>query len=589
MPNIQDFNAGPLQIRPTETGVEARAMTARRIGTFSSQLGGAEEMLARETERLSGQTSRVGAETQALGREYQQQGDYQAQLERDTGRRIGSAVTDVGDAAVKQIDHVQLAQGAQKWAQLVQDHTQAWNAIVSDPKFDANDPTVVPRFMAGLENDLQSFKNGFITENGQKHAETLVDALRLHMAEKAHADMATGAAMAVENNVRGAVNSLSNTVHSDPSSLKFSLAGLDATIEGLVSSSPTLKGVEAVKLREGLRQKAAEAIVKSAAVGYIEKTATVPPWATDPQFSKYINGAELKVLEKQAQVQAKSNLLTEKQLELYARQQADQRMHAGFNKAMIDNTTIDPQTGRPIINPKFSQDLLDVAKNNPDAPSMATTVRTGLSWIEHQQNLKDQPTRSDPTVKADLMTRIFDPTRPTTEIDIMRAEVEGKIAPHDGTIMRQMVQHTEQSGTKSEAFKDTLSAAKATLTYSMPGIPGKDPKGMESYARFVQDFMPKYQAAVRAGTLPPNALDMSDPKSMISQSIKQFKRDPKQLLTDRIEEMRGIGVNLSDETITGVQTVDAPPVPPAARREVGKVYELPKGRFKWNGSGWEKQ
>ncbi len=39
--------------------------------------------------------------------------------------------------------------------------------------------------------------------------------------------------------------------------------------------------------------------------------------------------AELKVLEKQAQVQAKSNLLADKQLQLYARQQADQRMHAG--------------------------------------------------------------------------------------------------------------------------------------------------------------------------------------------------------------------------------------------------------------------
>ena len=82
-----------------------------------------------------------------------------------------------------------------------------------------------------------------------------------------------------------------------------------------------------------------------------------------------------------------------------------------------------------------------------------------------------------------------------------------------------------------------MDAAKGTLTYAMPGIPGKDPKGLENYARFVQTFVPQYLQQSRAGTLPPNALDVNDPTSLISRAMAPFKRSPAQLLKDRIAEM----------------------------------------------------
>ena len=59
---------------------------------------------------------------------------------------LGSAVTDVGEVAVKAIDHQQISQGAKSWASLVQRKTQEWNAIVSDPNTDFNDPTIGQKF-----------------------------------------------------------------------------------------------------------------------------------------------------------------------------------------------------------------------------------------------------------------------------------------------------------------------------------------------------------------------------------------------------------------------------------------------------------
>jgi hypothetical protein len=205
----------------------------------------------------------------------------------------------------------------------------------------------------------------------------------------------------------------------------------------------------------------------------------------------------------------------------------------------------------------------------PNAPP--TLARTLLDWGEHQQNAKAQPTVSDPVVKSALYTGLFDPTKPTTEVDLMRANIEGKLATHDFNAMHQLQKSLDETPLKGEVMKDTLAAVKANLTYTMPGLPGKDPKGLQNYSAFIQTFVPQYIAASRAGTLPPNALDTNDPQSMIGKAMGQFKRDLKQIMIDRAQEMSSLGdINLTgpNKTITGVETIDQPPgaktfVPPA--------------------------
>ncbi|SDK13923.1 hypothetical protein SAMN05444171_7797 [Bradyrhizobium lablabi] len=305
--NIQGFDAGNLALRPTETGVEARAGTARRIGGFFSQQAGAEQTLAQETSRLGSETAKLGSETSALGAE---KGASMA----DTGRRLGSSIAEAGDAAVKYLDNKQISQGSAAWTNILQQATKDWNDISAHA--DPNDPTVAKKFMESLDGQLSTFKDeGFYTEGGQKWAEAHVEALRTHMAEKTMADMSTMAGEAARVNQKQTVNSLSATVHSDPTSLDFSPTALKSSTEGMISTSPNLTGAQAAAVRSELLQSGSEAIVKSAAIGYIEKTAKVPPWATDPKYAPYINGAELKQFESAAKAEAKKNELTQKQIE----------------------------------------------------------------------------------------------------------------------------------------------------------------------------------------------------------------------------------------------------------------------------------
>ena len=143
MPRIPDVSAGQLlsepretALRPSETGVEATAQTARRIGTFGSQLASGEELLARETDRL-------GQETAALGAE-------KGSLLTAEGRVIGSGVDAIGQAANQQVAHHEIANLGASGAQVLSDLTDEWNATVKGA--DPTDPTVKQKFMDTVVN-----------------------------------------------------------------------------------------------------------------------------------------------------------------------------------------------------------------------------------------------------------------------------------------------------------------------------------------------------------------------------------------------------------------------------------------------------
>ncbi len=496
---------------------------------FSNQQAGAVQMLASETSRLAGETSRLGSETATLGAE---KGAAMA----DSGRRIGSAIESAGGVAVKYLEHQDISRATPAFAQMTQELTQQWNDTAK--KADPNNPNVASDFLQSIDGRLNNFKdNGFITEAGNKWAEAHTDALRQHFAEKTVADMATLAGHAAVVNQQQTINSLSATVHEDPSSLDFSLAALKSGTEGMIASSPNLTGVQASAARSEILQKGAESIVKSAAIGYIEKTAKVPPWATDPKYAPYINGAELKMLEKAAQTQAKVDLLQTKQLETYQRQQNEQKAEKAANDTLSRNVSIDPKTSKPVIAPNYFKEALDIAKM-PNAPT--GLARTLIDWGESQQN-KEAKVVDDQATRQALTDRLFDPTNPTTRQDLMKAQVDGKLSDHSFTTMERLVTELEQSPLKGPVWQATAAAAKDALVVNVPGLPGKDVVGTANYSSFMQSFIPQYLAKSRAGTLPPNALDVKDPNSMISQAIAPFKRTSAQRMSDYVSGAGGLG------------------------------------------------
>lgn len=551
MPKLPQYDAGQEAFRPTDLGVEATAAAARRVGMFYNQQATSEERLAAETERL-------GAQTEQLGR-------FKGEMLDQAGRNIGSGIAAAGDAAVKWNDQRQISQGAAAYTGMLSNMTQQWNETVKNA--DPNDPTVAQRFMASIEPQLESFKSAMLTEGAQQWAEGHIDALRQHFVEKTSGDMSTLAGQAAVVNMQSSINSLSNTVHGDPSSVSFALAALRSSTEGILANSPTLSAVDAGKARTEIMQKGAEEIVKSAAIGYISKTGQVPGWVSDPKFSPYVNGQELQLFARQARSQQRVDALTAKQTQLAQRQLDELNVHAAMNQNFSNNVTFDQASGKVNINPQFFENVLDTVRKYPNAPNASTTARAYIDWGESQQRERAQPVVSDPTVRNNLMNGLFSPDNPTTRVDILKAEAQEKLSAHDGETLRQLATELEQTPLKGAMWTDTMKAVHSALTYSMPGMPGKDPKGEQAYASFVQQFVPNYLRQYRAGTLPPDALNMNDPNSLISKSMAQFKRSPAQMMQDRITELGDIA------PVNGATpTPAAPPPSPTKPTPGGTIY-----------------
>src|SRR5262249_55191989 len=147
------------------------------------------------------------------------------------------------------------------------------NAIVADKNTDPNDPAVASRFLTDrVGPTLDKFREGFTTEKSQAWAEHFIEGVRNHMFEKTTADMSSRAGIAVTSNIHNIANTGSNTAIQDPSSLPFLLSNVDHIVDGIVGSSPNLKGVDAARVRSEVAQKIKEQYAKSAAIGAIAKS-----------------------------------------------------------------------------------------------------------------------------------------------------------------------------------------------------------------------------------------------------------------------------------------------------------------------------
>jgi hypothetical protein len=555
------FDAGNLRLVPTETGVEARAGTARRIGMFSNQLGSAEDTLARDTERLAGETEQLGRQTEQLGSE-------KGAALTNTGRVIGSSIDAAGEVAVKYAEHQEISHGAATFAKLQDSLTQQWNdqAKSADP----NDRSVAANFQETVVKPaLDNYQSAFNTEGGQRFAQAKVDSLQQHMTEKASADMSTLAGIAVKKNVSDTATAMSNTAFNDPSALPNLLANADHSISALVASSPNMSAVDAARVQAEVATSTKAAIVKSAAIGYIEKTGAVPPWANDPKYASYINGPELKMFENAARSQQKVNALTDKQAQLAQRQLADQQVHASAAKTITDNVRVDPQTNQTTINPKFFKDALEIARKNPDAPNAAETVRTMLSWGEAQQN-KERKVVTDPAAASAIDTNMFASDNPTSNMDILKAEAAGKLTRADAEIRIKIIDQRDKMPADPQ-FKLAMDGAKELIEGRSAGE-----KSLQAgkYASFMQQFLGDYQRQKNAGTLPANALSLRDPNSMISKMIEPNKSP----LAASISGNGGVGPAPRNDVM--------PAIPAANQRPAGSVYQTPRGPMKWTGTGW---
>lgn len=329
MPNIRE-NSAPqgLGINPSETGINATAAAARRIGSSY-----------REAADATG----------------------------DLGQRIGSAIRTVGDVAVKFEDHREISAGAAKFAELQDNLTQEWNKRAKEA--DPNDPTVAQKFREEVvEPALENFSGGFNTENSMRFAEQKVEHLRTHMFQKTAADMSTLAGIAVRKNIADSTTAMTNTAITDPSSVPTLLDGVDHSISGVVGSSPTMSATDAARVTSEVSTATKRAIVHAGAIGAIQKSGD-PERTAEEWIKKYpnlIDGSEAKALAGNARQQIRARNYDDQVERRRAKEAAQDKSTELTNQYLIDVRSRDPRiasdpTAVKILN---DTDLTKQDKNN---------------------------------------------------------------------------------------------------------------------------------------------------------------------------------------------------------------------------------
>jgi hypothetical protein len=514
MPKITQYEAGNLALRPTETGIEARAAAARRIGATYNQVGGAEQQLGQETAQL---------------------GAFKGHVQETFGGRLAQGVSDAGSAAVRYMDHQQISHGALGLAGLFANATQDWNDTLKNTP-DSNDPTIARDFLEKrLEPALNKFREGFTTERAQQWAESHIDNLRQHFFTKTSADMSTRAGLAAQMNARQTENLWSSTLRADPSALDVGISTLEGSINGVVNSSPNLSGTVADKVRSELLQKGKESLVKSAVMGLIDKNPDVDLTAIEKKYGAYINSAEISTLQKYAEARKKSNIAFDQANERHLKQQDHDVAQASFSKNWTDNVSFD-ENGKANIKPQFFKDVETTERLHPGAvPGRAQTlVNWGLSKIKE----KKEAVVDDPVVAGDLHDRLPSEDNPTTQAQILEADYKHQLTPHTRNVLLAQLKANEETPLKGPIFQAAMGAAKHVLGVTVM------PDGQDRYQHFLETFRPQYQARLRAGKAEPNDLDTRDPDSLISKALKPFKPTDAELLNARLLGKKFEGLNL---------------------------------------------
>ena len=323
MPNIRTFDAPSLSIRPSETGVEARAATARRVGGFYNQEASDLQQLGRETESL---------------------GSFEASNIRQAGSAVAGGIKSAGDAYVNSVDHQEISHGTATFAALQDDLTKQWNETIKTAN--PNDPSVAAKFRETvMQPALENFNGAFSTEKSQAWAESHTAALTQHFYQKTAADMSTMAGIAVRQNVDDATKHMSSTAISDPTSVPFLLESVDHSIGGIVGSSPTLSPIDGARIKSEVATQTKANIVKYGAIGAIQKSGdpekTADEWVK--KYPDYIDGAEAKALAGAARQQIRARNYDFETDRRRQKEIAQDKSTEASNQYLIDVRSRDPR------------------------------------------------------------------------------------------------------------------------------------------------------------------------------------------------------------------------------------------------------
>lgn len=410
MANIKGFEAPDLTLRPSETGVEATAGAARRIGAFYNHAGDA-----------------LNA----------------------TGARVASTIKDVGNVVEDYETHREVSAGSKTFADMQLGLTQKWEDMLKTA--DPNNPGTAATFRETvLEPALEKFKSSFQTERAQNWAEAKAESLRQHMDGKTAADMSTMAGIAVQDNLHKATSAMSNTAILDPSSVPHLLADAEHTIGGVIASSPNLSATDAARVRTEISTQTKAAIIKAGAIGAIQKSsnpeATADEWTR--KYPEYINGDEARALAGNARQQIRARNYDYETARRRQKELAQDKSSELTQQYLIDVRSKDPRIASDPTAVKILNDpnLTKTDKNNllnyvdrqmkPETDSRISQQ----TFVGLLRDMRDPNADPDKIMQKAWDARLTDPGKPgsLTEHDFnqLRGEIVARKTPEGAALER---------------------------------------------------------------------------------------------------------------------------------------------------------
>lgn len=602
MPKLTMFEAGDLAIRPTETGVDAAAAAARRGGAFFNQkaaalneqgsrlVAAARDIAGAQQGAAAGKVSIASGEASiasgkaaiAAGKTEEAKGTASyaegvAAIAKGDAAFAGSIATNVKDMAQRLDEfqtHRELSVGSKSLADVQSVLTNQWNDLAK--KSDPNDPSVGPRFRdENVEPTVQKFMDSFQTKSGQAWAQNQSNMLRQHFFSKTSADMATMAGMAVKENINKTINTLSSTVRNDPSSLDMALRTIDTSLSAVVASSPNLDATTAASVHTEVNLKAKQSVVQSFMLGLAEKNPdAIEPLLRDGKYSEFINGAEAKQIVNYARTNQRLAQSEARNARVMTDYTAKQDFHKAANE--LELSTAPKNAGDP---PTLPPDYWLNVRKLGHMPGADLEPGRLKSMVENGERITSRLGKPEPlgpishenTIGLLNRMRATDDSRLTTNDEIYKSYGEGKLNTADFNFLQKEFKEMRSpegdalSKDRSQFFKQYTGAIAGRTFDPVLGSP-KLYQAERDARRLEQDL--------RAKGL--------DPHLAYDPSSEYFLGNPKRLMKYQ-GSMQG---DLSDKAVAPKRDDVMPAIPSPDQRQSGTLYDTPKGKLRWTGTGW---
>src|ERR1700721_1747782 len=470
MPNIREYTetAG---IQPSETGIEATAQAARRIGMFYNQVGESEARL---------------------------------------GQQLGSAVKSAGDAYVQyQTDSWEAKAGPTK-RRILYNKTIEYEKLIKNS--DPNNDSIGKKFIGeNLEPTLNQFIDTAPTEQARNKAQAFADETRLHFSRTIAADQVRRTGEAQMINTATTVNHPSKQGMANPTP-----EAMDLAMETAKSSIKDDK----------LLFKGQEAIAKAGVFGYLQRSGgEMPPWIS--KYDKYIDTQELLQFQRAAKAFKAQGLADARAAKV---QQQNDLADAAAKKAdEIRKEYVDPETGEWHVPPGFGNKLMSDDTFHANKRTMEERKEL-LAEYNYSTKGKGEAKVSDSETVQRFMNQLFndDPSQFPKRSDFYKAEIENKLSPRDKSAFLGLYDELEKKPIQDPVFKQAMDAVSSKLGANL------DTEGKERKANFSQSFIQQYLDTRLQVKSQPNSLVPKDPESLISKALEPFQRTPEEMLNAHI-------------------------------------------------------